>query len=119
MIASVETVERLVGQVTAWFQWLVGGEEGRATYDVTRWLFLRAVAVVYLIAFVSLWVQIRGLIGSQGILPAAEFLAAVKGYIGPARYRLVPTVFWLGASDGALQLVCALGAVCALLVIAG
>jgi len=114
----VEALERLVAQVTGWFQWLVGASEGRASYDVTRWVFLRALGVIYLIAFVSLWVQIRGLIGSQGILPAAEYLTALKGYLGAERYRLVPTVFWLGASDGALQAVCALGAVCALLLVA-
>jgi len=114
----MEALERLVAQITAWFQWLVGGVEGRASYDITRWLFLRALGVIYLIAFLSLWVQIRGLIGSQGILPAAEYLQALKGYLGPERYRLVPTVFWLGASDGALHVVCAIGVVCALLVIA-
>ncbi|HUL04539.1 MAG TPA: lipase maturation factor family protein [Gemmatimonadales bacterium] len=114
----MESFERLIAQVTGWFQWLVGASEGRAGYDVTRWVFLRALGIIYLIAFLSLWVQIRGLIGSQGILPAAEYLDELKGYLGPERYRLVPTVFWWGASDAALQAVCLLGAACALLVIA-
>src|SRR2546422_7528782 len=33
---------------------------------------------IYLIAFVSFWVQVRGLIGSQGILPAQQYLHAAK-----------------------------------------
>jgi len=39
------------------------------THQVVRWLFLRSLGVIYLIAFVSLWVQIMGLVGSNGILP--------------------------------------------------
>jgi hypothetical protein len=114
----VATLERLVAQANAWFEWLVGSGDGGATYDVTRWVFLRALGVIYLIAFASLWVQVRGLIGTQGILPADEYLRALRGYIGPERYRLVPTVFWLGAGDAALRAGCALGVLCALLVVA-
>ncbi|MCY3933990.1 MAG: lipase maturation factor family protein [Acidobacteria bacterium] len=36
-------------------------------------LLLRLLAGVHLVAFVSLWVQIDGLIGSRGILPARDF----------------------------------------------
>ena len=39
-----------------------------------RSIFLRGLGVVYLAAFWSLAVQVDGLIGSRGILPAAEFL---------------------------------------------
>jgi hypothetical protein len=39
-------------------------------YALTRWIFLKALGVTYLAAFVSFWVQARGLVGSQGILPA-------------------------------------------------
>src|SRR5262249_52636346 len=46
----------------------------RPSYDLTRWLFLRLLALVYLIAFLSLHVQMPGLIGSHGILPVADFL---------------------------------------------
>jgi hypothetical protein len=38
----------------------------------SRWLFLRLLGVVYLIAFVSLAVQITGLVGEHGLLPAAS-----------------------------------------------
>jgi len=100
------------------FGWLLGTADGKASYVLTRWVFLRALGVIYLIAFVSLWVQIRGLIGSQGIVPAQQYLHAVEGYVGGvARYRFAPSVLWLGAGDGALHLVCALGALCAVLLI--
>ncbi len=96
--------------------WVLGTTEG-ATYAVSRWVFLRAVGVIYLIAFLSFWVQAKGLIGSGGIEPAASYLDGVGRYLGSARYRLVPTVFWLGASDRALSLACGAGVLCAALLI--
>jgi len=110
-------VQALVAAVDSLFQWLVGTADGRSTYAVARWVFLRALGLSYLIAFVSFWVQVRGLIGSQGILPAQQYLHAVKASVGPERYRVVPTVFWLQAGDTALQLACALGVVCAALLV--
>ena len=44
------------------------------TYFVIRWLFLRLLALAYLAAFLSLAVQVTGLVGSQGILPAHVLL---------------------------------------------
>ena len=72
------------------------------TYALTRWLFLRLLAVVFLIAFVSYWVQLDGLIGSQGILPAADLMRSVRG-LGASGVWRVPTLCWLGASDGFLH----------------
>ena len=42
-----------------------------------RWLFLRALGLVFLSAFDSLAYQIHGLIGHEGILPAGQYLALV------------------------------------------
>src|SRR5690606_11085138 len=42
-----------------------------AEYFFSRWIFLRGLALIYLIAFISLWVQMEGLIGENGILPAS------------------------------------------------
>jgi lipase maturation factor 1 len=94
---------------------LTGGAED---YRLASWLFLRLLGATYLVAFVSLWVQVDGLVGSGGILPAAEFLRAVGERLGPERFWLAPTVFWLGASDAALHAACAGGAVAALLLVA-
>jgi lipase maturation factor 1 len=78
---------------------------------------LQLVALVYLIAFVSWGVQASGLIGSHGILPAADFLAAVHRQLGGAAYWNCPTVFWLNSSDGALRAGWILGALFSLVAI--
>lgn len=84
-----------------------------------RWLFLRLIGVIYLIAFLSLWIQVRGLIGSNGILPAKAFLEAVREEIGPARYWYFPTLCWLNASDAFLQVLSGGGAFLSVLLIIG
>ncbi len=108
-----------MSSLSGFLSWVSGAGVSGETYVVARWLFLRAMGVIYLIAFLSLWVQIKGLIGSQGILPAKDFLSAVGSHFGVDRFRLVPTVLWITSSDIALHVVCALGALCSLLVIFG
>ncbi|OGJ56540.1 hypothetical protein A2635_02790 [Candidatus Peribacteria bacterium RIFCSPHIGHO2_01_FULL_51_9] len=103
--------------MTSGFQWVGGGTLGESHFIIARWIFLRAMGVIYLIAFLSLWVQIRGLIGSHGILPVQDFLDAVREHVGPDRFRLLPTIFWVSASDAALHIVCGLGVLSALLLI--
>src|SRR2546429_452363 len=76
------------------------------TYVLSRWLFLRLLGVVYLIAFTSLALQVTGLIGEHGILPATAFLDRTRALYGGAAYRLFPTVCWLGARDTALPVLC-------------
>ncbi|HKW14219.1 MAG TPA: DCC1-like thiol-disulfide oxidoreductase family protein, partial [Candidatus Krumholzibacteria bacterium] len=82
-------------------------------------LFLRAMGLVYAIAFLSIWVQVVSLVGQHGILPAQEFLDAVGSQIGTLRFYLLPTVFWVNASNVALHIVCALGVTSSLAVVAG
>lgn len=92
------------------------------SFVVTRAVFLRGLGVVYLIAFVSLWVQIDGLVGSKGVLPLANFLGAVRLQLSDAsalsRFLDLPTLCWINSGDGFLQFLCAGGAVlsCALIV---
>jgi hypothetical protein len=97
------------------FGWAVAPDE----YFVSRWLFLRLLGVVYLAAFVSLWGQIRGLIGSRGILPVTEYLRAVREEAGNAGYYLAPTLCWLDSSDPFLDGLCGGGAGLSLLLILG
>jgi hypothetical protein len=86
---------------------------------LSRWLFLRLLGLVYFIAFASLGVQVSGLIGSRGILPAANFLQAVHAQFGSESYYLLPTLFWFNASDTALNLICGVGVLLSLLLVAG
>src|SRR5437762_11436535 len=88
-------------------------------YLLSRWLFLRLLGAVYLVAFVSLAVQVPGLLGEHGILPAGAFLERVHAQYGGAAYRLFPSLCWVGAGDGMLQLLAWGGAGLALLLIAG
>ncbi len=92
---------------------------GPPTYLLARWLFLRLLGVVYLIAFLSLAVQITGLVGDHGILPARLFLERARALYGATAYRVFPTLCWLGAGDGALRALSWGGAALGLLVVAG
>lgn len=86
------------------------------TYHLARLWFVKLLALTYLVAFASLGVQVRGLLGAEGILPAASRLAFLRQRLGgptPA----VPTLFWISASDGALQGACLLGALLAILLL--
>lgn len=79
------------------------------SHFLTRWLFLRLIGVVYLIAFASLWPQLGGLVGAHGVLPAGHYLAAVAHLMGPERFHALPTLAWLSASDGFLKLLAGAG----------
>jgi len=87
-----------------------------------RFYFLRGLALIYLIAFVSLRVQMDGLIGSQGIVPAQAVMENAQkaaGQIGLERYHLHPTLAWWGASDSALHWQCDAGIAASILLLLG
>lgn len=90
-----------------------------STYVVSSWIFLRAVALIYLIAFLSLEVQVKGLIGSNGILPTREFLNYAYQRLGEQAYTIVPTIFWFKSTDLFLQLVCWSGVFFSVLLLIG
>jgi predicted DCC family thiol-disulfide oxidoreductase YuxK len=95
-----------------------------STYQVVRSLFLRSLSLIYLIAFISLWVQLMGLIGSGGILPASLTMLGFRqeanaAHLGWHRYHVLPTLCWFSASDGFLKVQCAAGSLLALLVLLG
>ena len=73
------------------------------TYQASRWLFLRVLGVVYLVAFLSLAFQIVGLVGRHGLFPAGEYLDHARTLYGPGVWRLLPTVLWLDSGDTALR----------------
>src|SRR2546426_4640111 len=86
---------------------------------ISRRLFLKLMAIVYLIAFVSLWVQIEGLAGSNGILPAHQFLQQVREIVGVERFWRLPSLCWINAGDTMLNGLCAGGSLLAILLFAG
>ena len=97
-------------------QWIWGGSLEAPTWFLTRRLFLFLLGLVYLVAFVSLWTQIEGLVGQEGILPVESYLKEAEAHWGVDRYWKQPTLFWLHATDGFLQAICLLGAGASLLV---
>src|SRR5271156_436201 len=99
--------------------WLLGPEpitEKRPGHLWPRWIFLRALGLIYFSAFYSLLFQIKGLIGPNGILPAADYLQAVNAALHLQSYWTVPTLLWFGGSNGALMTLCWVGLVASLLV---
>jgi hypothetical protein len=95
--------------------------ETRPTYWLTRFLVLRLLGAVYLVAFASLARQVQPLIGTHGLLPADAYLDALTAHFGSrgAAALAVPSLFWLGLSDRMLVAGAWLGAGLAALVTAG
>jgi Lipase maturation factor len=82
-----------------------------------RWLWLRALCGIFLSAFVSLYFQIEGLIGSRGLLPAQTYLQQLR-ILGPKRFWFVPTLLWLNASDAMLMAIVWIGLVASVAILA-
>ena len=79
-----------------------------------RWIWLRALGLIFLSAFYSLAFQITGLIGPLGILPAGEHLG--REFSLQALWS-APTLFWISSSDRALMTVVLAGAVASVLLV--
>ncbi|XP_072922808.1 lipase maturation factor 2a isoform X1 [Hemitrygon akajei] len=84
-----------------------------AAFRLPRVAFLWGVAAVYLCAFASLYVQIPGLYGREGILPARKMLR-FTGKTLLDQLKDSPTLLWLCPSLGldteqGLELICLLG----------
>ncbi|HVE82789.1 MAG TPA: lipase maturation factor family protein [Myxococcales bacterium] len=73
-------------------------------HQLTRFLMLRLLGLVYLVAFAIFLQQGPALVGHRGLLPADLYLSEVAqthGGAGASFWKL-PTVFWLSASDPAM-----------------
>jgi len=66
---------------------------------MARSAFLRGLAIVYFIAFLSLLPQVNGLVGANGILPVRSFLPTVHEEYGTTAYLYFPTLAWLSSSN--------------------
>src|SRR6516225_9505120 len=98
---------------------LWGKDVRRPSYVWAQRWFLRALGAIYLIAFVSLWVQVDGLVGSNGVSPVNQFLLAIRAQVGPDAYGLLPTLCWFNSSDAFLHFLCGSGVLWSLLLIVG
>jgi lipase maturation factor len=83
-----------------------------------RWVFLRCLGLIFFSAFYSLAFQIKGLIGTVGVLPAAAYLEDVARLLpGLSRFYEVPTVLWLGSGNGALTALVWVGLIASVLLV--
>jgi Lipase maturation factor len=105
------------GKVALTIRWIFEGARGPSGRLIARWIFLRALGLIYFSAFYSLIRQIRGLIGPSGILPAGEYLEAVARSAGHSRFWYAPTLFWFSIGSHALMTLCWLGIVASLLLV--
>jgi hypothetical protein len=98
-------------------RWFFDSERGASNRLLPRWIFLRALGLIYYSAFFSLAFQIRGLIGPHGILPAGEYLQAVAERFGHTGYWYAPTLLWFSSSAHMLTGICWAGMIASLLLV--
>ncbi|MDQ6626348.1 MAG: lipase maturation factor family protein [Verrucomicrobiota bacterium] len=116
--ALTETAYSAVAQnrhlASAATRWLWGDDVRRPVYYNARRWFLRWLGLVYLIAFISVWVQVDGLMGEHGLTPAGEVMSALGG----SGWQQ-PTLCWLGSGSAMLHGLCAGGTAAAALLTFG
>jgi lipase maturation factor len=123
MDSGVEPVERAAsGDAspgrTFFLRRLFASELGAPDRLLPRWIFLRALGLIYFSAFYSLVFQIRGLIGPQGILPAGEYLKMLSASpVGLLRYWYAPSLLWISSSSQMLLALCWVGMAAAVLLV--
>jgi hypothetical protein len=98
------------------FRYLFDSAYGRFNHFIARWFFLRALGLIYFSAFFALLFQLRGLIGSRGILPAADYLRFASS-LGAIRFWYIPSLLWLNNSDRMLMTICWLGLLASLILV--
>ncbi|MGB7585003.1 MAG: lipase maturation factor family protein [Terriglobales bacterium] len=100
------------------FRWLFDSEHGASNRLIPRWLFLRALGLIYFSAFFPLLFQIRGLIGPNGILPASDYLQAVAQSLGHiSRLWYAPTLLWFSSGSHMLLALCWVGMAASVLLV--
>jgi lipase maturation factor 1 len=102
---------------TSGIRWLFDSARGSANRLIPRWIFLRALGLIYYSAFFSLHFQIQGLIGPHGILPAGEYLRAVSERFGHTGYWFAPTLLWFSSGPRMLSAICWVGMIASLLLV--
>jgi hypothetical protein len=118
---------------SSWRHWRLGGWFPRIADRVarddltapgawlTRFVILRLLGLVYLMAFLTLVNQGPALLGRHGLLPLGDFLDAVVDSLGSrgAGFAALPSIFWLGTATAALLAVGWVGVVLSVAVLLG
>jgi lipase maturation factor len=94
---------------------------GPMRYELTRFVFLRLLGLIYFVAFLNTVNQALPLLGKHGLEPASLFLQRVLENfdgLGDA-FRHLPTLFWWSSSDTTIALFSWLGLIGAGLLLMG
>ena len=75
-------------------------------------LFLKCLGGIYFLALISLWMQLNGLFGTEGISSIASLITRLSTL--NLSFFEVPTLFWFGTSQAWLVSVCLLGIIASL-----
>lgn len=98
---------------------LWGGSPERPSFAVSNMVFLRALAVVFLIFLWSYEHQFAGLNGEKGILPVGDFFRTVQSQLGDGTWCVLPSLVWLAPGDAAVGWLCGIGSAAAVLALLG
>ena len=88
-------------------------------YTIIAEWFPRLLGLIYFFAFGAFIFQIRGLIGSNGILPVAEYLSLLGTYYPKQKYKIAPSLFWLNSGNAALMTITIAGTLLSLMLVFG
>ena len=91
------------------------------TYWLTRFLYLRALGIIYFFVFLPISHQFKSLLGENGLLPISNFLSSYENYYGTISkaFWMLPSVFWFNSSDQFALNMADLGMIISLFVIFG
>jgi hypothetical protein len=110
-----ELAYRIIARHRDWFyqitRFTFGTRIEPTRFDATQWLFLRALALIYAVAFGSLAFQVTGLFGEHGILPVGQFLASVARTGSALRFLALPSLLWIASDDTTLVGLCFAGVI--------
>ena len=93
----------------------------RPSYWLTRFVLLRLLGFVYLVAFLKTAQQIVPLVGADGLTPVGLFLERVAAVTGSraAGFLQLPSLFWFGHADPFMTAVAWTGVALSLVVLLG
>ena len=93
----------------------------RETYGLTRFVILRGLGFIYVIAFLAAVNQLVPLIGADGLTPLHLYLPRVAEHLGSRwnGFWALPSLFWLGDSDTMLRVIPWIGLILSCAVAAG
>jgi len=91
------------------------------SYWLTRFIILRFLGFVYLIAFLSLAFQVIPLIGENGLLPADNYLDSIRPNFNSnlQAFLKLPTIFWFHISDNLLFYFSWIGVLLSIILLSG